>query len=406
VLRGLAALYVMLGHARWLLWASQHEYAASAPSKVGSALAVLSASLTFGHQAVLLFFLISGFCIHYRQARSLATSGDGRMNLKSYAWRRLRRLYPPLLLALALTALFDSLGASLNPAYYAGQTAYPSINDAAVAGSRTLTTLFGGLLFQSSLATPSFGTNGPLWSLSYEFWFYALYPLLLVVSGRLGAWLMAALAFGASGVALLATQIGFLPLVPVWVLVVLSYWVVWACGALIAEAYVGRVRVPFLRWLAPLGALGVVYLAGSSVLKRLDPSANIDSPARDLQWGLALAVLLAFGMLSAPAWLARIAAPGRRILAPLGSISYSLYVVHFPCLALISAWWLSSHDRLPLGAELAIPGALSALVLAGVSWYFVERHFTTHNAAARRAPAAPHPSPAHLAPPEPLPTPS
>jgi peptidoglycan/LPS O-acetylase OafA/YrhL len=180
VLRGLAALYVMLGHARWLLWASQHEYAASAPSKVGSVLAVLSASLTFGHQAVLLFFLISGFCIHYRQARSLATSGDGRMNLKSYAWRRLRRLYPPLLLALALTALFDSLGASLNPAYYAGQTAYPSINDAAVAGSRTLTTLFGGLLFQSSLATPSFGTNGPLWSLSYELWFSA-------TGSRLGA---------------------------------------------------------------------------------------------------------------------------------------------------------------------------------------------------------------------------
>jgi peptidoglycan/LPS O-acetylase OafA/YrhL len=343
----------------------------------------MSASLTFGHQAVLLFFLISGFCIHYRQARSLARSGDGHMNLKSYTWRRLRRLYPPLLLALALTALFDSLGASLNPAYYAGQTAYPSINDAAVAGSRTLTTLFGGLFFQSGLATSSFGTNGPLWSLSYEFWFYALYPLLLVVSGRLGAWLMAALAIGTSAIALLATQIGFLPMVPVWVLVVLSYWVVWACGALIAEAYVGRIRIPYLRWIAPIGALAVVYLAGSSALKRLDPSTTLDSPARDLQWGIALAVLLAFGMLSAPAWLARIAVPGRRILAPLGAISYSLYVVHFPWLALISAWWLSWHERLPLGAELAIPGALSALVLAVLSWYFVERHFMTHKVQVR-----------------------
>ena len=61
--------------------------------------------------------------------------------------------------------------------------------------ARTLTTLFGGLLFQSSLASPSFGTNGPLWSLSFEFWFYALYPVLLVVSGRLAAWPMATLAF-------------------------------------------------------------------------------------------------------------------------------------------------------------------------------------------------------------------
>src|SRR5207302_10791525 len=39
-------------------------------------------------------------------------------------------------------------------------------------------------LFRS--AVPAFGTNGPLWSLAFEFWFYALYPLLLLLSVRFG----------------------------------------------------------------------------------------------------------------------------------------------------------------------------------------------------------------------------
>ncbi len=409
VLRGLAALYVMLGHARWLLWASQHEYAASHPDRIGSALAVMSAGLTFGHQGVLLFFLISGFCIHYRQARTLQSRpGEKRLlNLRSYGWRRFRRLYPPLLLALALTVLFDTIGAAVDPAYYAGQTPYDSINNAAVAGSYSAATLVGALLFQSSLAVPTFGTNGPLWSLSYEFWFYVLYPVLLLASARLGAWKMAASVSVVSLVALFATGSVALPLgaassaqlviagaVPPWIAVVLSYWVVWTCGALIAEAYVGRVRIPWLRWAALLGAAGVVYLAGSTALNRLDPSASLDSPARDLAWGLSLAVVLACAMLSAPRWLARVAEPGRRLLAPLGAISYSLYVVHFPWLALISAWWLSSHDRLPLGAELAIPGALSALLLAIICWYAVERHFMT--APSRREVTVAQPVAAHV----------
>src|SRR2546430_5302423 len=113
-LRGLAALYVMLGHARWLLWAGYHEYVASDGWVLGRILAVSSGVFRFGHQAVLLFFLISGFCIHYRQARIIPAARDSRespppalLNIQSYAWRRFRRLYPPLLVALALTALFD-----------------------------------------------------------------------------------------------------------------------------------------------------------------------------------------------------------------------------------------------------------------------------------------------------------
>jgi peptidoglycan/LPS O-acetylase OafA/YrhL len=85
--------------------------------------------------------------------------------------------------------------------------------------------------------------------------------------------------------------------------------------------------------------------------------------------------MLAYLMLNvSPRLGAPIERAARRI-APLGNISYSLYIVHFPWLALIAAWWLSWHTRLPLGPELAIAGAISALALGAMCWWAVERHW-------------------------------
>src|SRR6266849_5681717 len=97
-LRGMAALYVMLGHGRWLLWSGYSDFADSGSHGLSLVIAVLASSLRYGHQAVLLFFLISGFVIHYRQASGIARGADGQLDLGGFAWRRLRRLSPPLVL--------------------------------------------------------------------------------------------------------------------------------------------------------------------------------------------------------------------------------------------------------------------------------------------------------------------
>jgi peptidoglycan/LPS O-acetylase OafA/YrhL len=47
-----------------------------------------------------------------------------------------------------------------------------------------LKTFFGNLLFLQNLnrtGIQTFGSNAPLWSLSFEFWFYVLFPLLIAV---------------------------------------------------------------------------------------------------------------------------------------------------------------------------------------------------------------------------------
>ena len=61
----------------------------------------------------------------------------------------------------------------------------------------------GNLFFLQTIFVPPFGSNAPLWSLSFEFWYYLLFPLCLfalsrgnqVVSGRFCA--LAAVAVAA-----------------------------------------------------------------------------------------------------------------------------------------------------------------------------------------------------------------
>jgi peptidoglycan/LPS O-acetylase OafA/YrhL len=243
-LRGIAALYVVLHHASRMLWTG-------APA-AGSSLAWgIESFFSFGHQAVLLFFLISGFCIHHRQAQQRAT----RIPVAGFAWRRLRRLYPPLVLALIVTAALDHFGAQLSPQLYTEPSNYWR-GPITVGSSYSLQTLVGNLAFQARLSVPELGSNSPLWSLAFEFWFYALYPLLLAGFARVGS----RRTVVAIGVVSAASWflLGWWPLPH---LRVLSDWAVWAFGALLAEAHARGERPRVVRWCGPLAPALLVALA-------------------------------------------------------------------------------------------------------------------------------------------------
>src|SRR4029077_1171968 len=73
-LRGLAAFYVMVGHARMLLWEGYSEGFLKHPSNysIGAKAVVYFFSFfRYGYQVVLLFFVLSGFVIHLRYAKQL-----------------------------------------------------------------------------------------------------------------------------------------------------------------------------------------------------------------------------------------------------------------------------------------------------------------------------------------------
>ena len=50
----------------------------------------------------LVFFVISGFCIHLQWARARAHHQEGQIQFGAFWKRRIRRLYPPYLIALVL----------------------------------------------------------------------------------------------------------------------------------------------------------------------------------------------------------------------------------------------------------------------------------------------------------------
>jgi peptidoglycan/LPS O-acetylase OafA/YrhL len=156
------------------------------------------ASFELGHQAVISFFVMSGYLVG---GGVLVNIRKEKAFLREYFIHRVARIYIVVAPALVLTFIADSLGRNLlpEPGYY---------DNALFQGH------FGAAIFIANLANlqeiffPFYGTNSPLWSLACEFWYYAIFPLLALPLARnysaltrysgfvLGAALL--LAFGAA----------------------------------------------------------------------------------------------------------------------------------------------------------------------------------------------------------------
>jgi peptidoglycan/LPS O-acetylase OafA/YrhL len=124
-----------------------------------------------GQAAVMIFFVLSGYLIGYSIQRN--TQQHGQFNLRQYTRQRYRRILPPFLFAMALTVILYLLA----PLFFASQThAFQNSFGMMIRTSYTLDAgdFFGSLLFLNGFITPTVSANAPLWSLSYEVWFYVL----------------------------------------------------------------------------------------------------------------------------------------------------------------------------------------------------------------------------------------
>src|ERR1041384_5925331 len=93
-LRGAAALGVVFYHA-----VDQSQKAL--PNNVLQyPFRVVQSVSSLGYIGVFLFFVISGFCIHLQWARSTAAGVKPEIRFSPFWKRRIRRLYPPYLIAL------------------------------------------------------------------------------------------------------------------------------------------------------------------------------------------------------------------------------------------------------------------------------------------------------------------
>jgi peptidoglycan/LPS O-acetylase OafA/YrhL len=356
-LRGIAAFYVMVGHARWLLWEGYADGYKRHPehySMLGKVLVHALAAFRWGHEAVLFFFVLSGFVIHLRYATRLVEGRATRFDFWPYIGRRARRLYPPLVAALIVTLGLDLLGAYLRLPTALHVTRYEMLN-ANLTFDHTPATLLRNLLF---IMDPVFGSDGPLWSLNYEWYFYLIYPAIYLVAQR--SWKLATLAVAALSV------LGFSSIwapAMFWLRGVFQLMISWWFGALLAERFAGR-------WRASYGLLSACMLAPLA-LRFGHWSPN----AQDILVGLGV-----FGFIAACLGFQERGGSLRPLarLRPLGDMSYTLYVVHFPILVLMSgllmranAGWLPEHQAWIAG------GVLISLVFAWALHLVVERPFTS-----------------------------
>jgi beta-glucanase (GH16 family)/peptidoglycan/LPS O-acetylase OafA/YrhL len=123
-----------------------------------------------GPQAVIWFFVISGFLVGGKVAADVQKS---RFDFRSYAYNRLTRLYIVLIPALVICFSLDLLRVhvfGLNPGA-GGETVV----------SYTPWTFFANLLCLQTVYAPVVGSNTPLWSLACEAWYYVLFPLMLLI---------------------------------------------------------------------------------------------------------------------------------------------------------------------------------------------------------------------------------
>lgn len=154
-----------------------------------------------GNDAVMVFFVLSGFVIAY-------VSEEKEHSLREYSISRLARLWSVAVPALILTIVLDQLGRTINPAAYAAW--WYQADDPVHRIISALT--FTNEIWFSSVRPFS---NGPYWSLGYEAWYYAIFAAL----AYFGGWKRFAIA------ALLALVAGpkILLLAPIWFLGVWTY---------------------------------------------------------------------------------------------------------------------------------------------------------------------------------------
>ncbi|HUQ86224.1 MAG TPA: acyltransferase [Vicinamibacterales bacterium] len=348
-LRGLLAVYVVLGHCRWLLWAGHAAWIAMPHAAWEVIPAYASALLRYGREAVMVFFVLSGFFIHFRAAEPDARD---RFHAAPFYWRRLHRLAPPYFFALGITVVFDLIGRRWWPVLYEARTGDQVVDTTFAVGGYPFASIVPAMMLLPSSLGHDFGSNGPLWSIAFEAVYYALYPLWLWIRRR--SWIVAFLAIPAMCIAL---ALGPVRMFPVAVLV---YYPVWLAGALVAERMI-TVAVP--RRALMIGATmfiaaAVLYVSSDRLFLRVMASAVFGA-----------GLVFAFG-----------GAQSRdRVFMPLfqwlGVRSYTIYIVHFPLLALMSAYVFDKRGGRPLHGWFAAAGAIACVSFGVVCFEWCERHF-------------------------------
>jgi len=355
LMRGGAAILVMLGHLRNLFLVSPAEVASNA----GVLIKFVYLISGFSHFAVMMFFALSGFLVGGSVIRGRI---EGKWSWSTYFATRLTRLWTVLIPALLLGAIWDHSGilAFGTSGIYGGQ-ARADVGIAAVAPRLSASVMLGNALFLQGILTPTFGSNGPLWSLSYEFWYYVLFPLMVLAYPTKKADRSTALYAIAVVIGLLfvGSAISF-------------YFLIWLLGAALNFAPY-QTGPPAKYW----------YLVATMAVLLIAAAFTINSGLEEFRSDLAVGIASTIFILA----VLRNNARSRsglysRAAHGLAGFSYTLYLVHLPALIFVSAWLVPGRRWDPDAFNVAKIAAIGTCALA---YAYVIARLTEYRTGAVRA---------------------
>jgi peptidoglycan/LPS O-acetylase OafA/YrhL len=338
LLRGLAALQVAAAHLRAEMFPSLKTL--QDPTLWYLGLAFITG---FAHQAVVVFFLISGWLV----GGSLLNKLHQPQAILSYAVDRVTRLWTVLLPTFVFILL---LGLGMD-------VLTPHALDFSAANDYSVLSFIGNLFGLQTVTVRNFGGNYALWSLANETWYYLLFPLLLClfkarsVGGRV-----------ASAAAILLVG-AFLPAV------ITGYFSIWLLGVAFSRIRIecgAGFRVLLLMLVLPVS----VYFRLTGSNDDMVPESFLQDVVCSLLFMLFLSTTqLKFDPAS------KVVKPLAAVAAFLAEFSFTLYVMHVPLIHMLrfAGMAIFGTDRLAPDApsHLAIYVGMLFLILGCAYAFYV-----------------------------------
>lgn len=335
VLRAGAALTVLFGHMAHIRF-TRGDYFFLRDWNVAS-------------DAVIVFFVLSGVVIFYAAGRD--------QTLGRFAFNRLTRIASVLFPALLITLAFDAIGTSVDKSAYPNGFYQELTLGEFLWRGMTVTNLWYGISDWVRL-----GTNGPIWSLSYEVGFYLIFGSLMFLKGPIRLVVLTLL--------MLLLGIPILALFPAWWIGVM----VWKNASDNKER-----NSPVWSWIMVVG--GVVALVGLKVsgapqllenatILALQPynHHSVLLYSNEFLWNTIIAVGVAIHLIGVRRLTLDMSERTEGAIAKsvrwIAGGSFSLYVVHYPTLHLLDATLpetLPGYDFWLLGLTLTTCFVFAAL---------------------------------------------
>ena len=358
-IRAIAALYVLISHIWYQIWPAANPPFGYSQRPTGLTLAATS-WLYYGHFAVVVFIVLSGFCLMLPVIKNKVWLRGGVLE---FFKRRSRRLLPPYYLALLLSLLLIYLFINTKT----GSQWDISIPVTAVG------IVANALMLQDFIAVTQI--NYVFWSLAVIWQLYLVFPLLVVCwrrLGGLGTTVMVALLSYSTVVILEIIQIQDIP--PQYIGLIFNF----VLGMLAATIIFSEDRTWLqLRWQIPWEII-LAILSLSIIL--LTYIWGFDLVEANLAFIDTLCALATFSLILAAA------RPGRNLIRTvlswrhlvfIGTFSYSLYLIHAPLIQLL---WQYGLQPLHLGAIAEFGwligiGTPLILLVSYIFFYCCERPF-------------------------------